>query len=114
MYSSAFVDQVGERFLRAELLRKVGRTEEALRWYEAVGLGGKYAISELPYLGPCHLARAEIHAFRGETKKAIEHYRQFVELWSNSDPELHPAVTNAIRQLKLLRDSQGDRSNTTR
>ncbi|HEV2129500.1 MAG TPA: hypothetical protein VGR27_00265, partial [Longimicrobiaceae bacterium] len=86
-----------ERFLYAELLRTVGRDEEALRWYatfpDATG-------ADLIYLAPSHLRRAEIHERRGEREKATEHYRRFIELWQDADPELQPLVSRARQRLE--------------
>ena len=38
----------------------------------------------------------------GNTVKAIENYRAFIELWKNADPELQPRVTDAKRRLARL------------
>ena len=38
----------------------------------------------------------------GNTAKAIENYRAFIELWKNADPELQPRVADAKRRLARL------------
>jgi len=38
----------------------------------------------------------------GNMPKAIEHYRAFIELWKNADPELQPRVADAKRRLARL------------
>ena len=38
----------------------------------------------------------------GNTEKAIENYRAFIELWKNADPELQPRVADAKRRLARL------------
>ncbi len=85
-----------ERYLRAELLAALGREEEALRWYASFPAPSAYDVY---YLAPSHLRRAEIHERRGERQRAAEHYRRFVELWGNADPELQPLVREARRRL---------------
>jgi tetratricopeptide (TPR) repeat protein len=88
-----------ERFLRAELLRDLGRDDEALRWYATQG---QSTIPDLIYLAPAHLRQAEIHERRGDRAEAVADYRRFVELWSECDPELRPLVEDARRHLARL------------
>jgi tetratricopeptide (TPR) repeat protein len=44
----------------------------------------------------------ELYEARGNTAKAVEHYRAFVELWKNADPELQPRVAVVRERLKVL------------
>jgi hypothetical protein len=39
---------------------------------------------------------------RGDTANAVLHYREFVEFWTNADPELQPRVAAARERLKQL------------
>jgi hypothetical protein len=39
---------------------------------------------------------------KGDTAKAVEQYRAFIDLWKNADPELQPRVTEIRRQLAQL------------
>jgi hypothetical protein len=39
---------------------------------------------------------------RGDTAKAIEHYRDFIDLWKDADPVLQPRVKAARDRLRLL------------
>ncbi len=56
-------------------------------------------LSQLPFA----LRRlAELEEARGDTEAAIEHYRQFLDLWSDPDPELRDQVTLAQRALEEL------------
>jgi DNA-binding SARP family transcriptional activator/TolB-like protein len=96
-----FYAQVLERWLRAEALHRLGRYEEALRWYRAVVQNSVY---ELPYLAPSHLRRAEIHDRLGNHEAAAGHYAQFVELWRDCDAELQPLVVDATTRLAELRE----------
>jgi tetratricopeptide (TPR) repeat protein len=58
---------------------------------------------DVVYLAPSHLRRGEIYERLGEPDTAVEHYRRFIELWENCDPELRPHVEEAERKLARLR-----------
>lgn len=88
-----------ERWLRAELLAETGRGAEALRWY---GTFPDPIARDLPYLAPSHLRRARIHDAAGEAEEAAWHYRRFVELWADADPELQPEVERALARAVAL------------
>ncbi|MGI9076944.1 MAG: tetratricopeptide repeat protein [Gemmatimonadaceae bacterium] len=88
-----------DRFVLAELLYARGRFDEALGWYESIA---DISFQQLPYLGPAELRQAEIHERRGDRARAIRHYKQFVSLWKDCDPELRPLVTDAERRLARL------------
>jgi hypothetical protein len=49
-------------------------------------------------------AQAPGRVVRGEgaTRKAIEHYRTFIDLWKNADPVLQPKVTDAKQRVAAL------------
>jgi tetratricopeptide (TPR) repeat protein len=91
--------QVSERFVRAELLRSLGRLPEALEWYASLVETSPF---ELPYLAIAHLRRAEIYDELDQPDRAAEHYARFVELWSDADPELQPQVAAARARLEEL------------
>jgi len=44
----------------------------------------------------------QLYEAMGNTAKAIENYRAFIELWKNADPELQPRVADAKRRLSRL------------
>lgn len=88
-----------ERWLRAELLRELGRGQEALRIYTSFPDPAGY---DLMYLAPSHLRRAEILERMGQRQEATRHYARFVQLWKNADPELQSQVGDAARKLALL------------
>jgi DNA-binding SARP family transcriptional activator/TolB-like protein len=89
-----------ERMLRADLLRALGRDDEALAWYATVDedLGAGIA-----WLAPSYLARAEIYDRRGDRAHAAWHYARFVDLWRNADPVSQPSVRQARERLAALR-----------
>lgn len=90
---------VGGKLGAPQLLRELGRDEEALRWYASFPDPSVY---DLMFLAPAQLRRAEIHDRRGERPQAAEHYRRFLELWQDADPELQPLVTQARQRLEGL------------
>jgi DNA-binding SARP family transcriptional activator/TolB-like protein len=90
-----------ERWLRAELLREAGRVAEALRWY---GTFPDPLARDLAYLAPSHLRRGEIHDMLGDSEHATFHYRRFVELWADADPELQPQVERVRKRILALSD----------
>jgi tetratricopeptide (TPR) repeat protein len=101
MHTSAFTNHVLERFLRAEALNVLGRHEEALRWYQSVGLW-THSESGLPFVAPSHLRRAEIYERLGDNAQAVEHYTRFLDLWKDADPELQPTVRDVKQRLAKL------------
>jgi tetratricopeptide (TPR) repeat protein len=87
------------RHLRVLMLGAQRNHREALRWIETSFQG---APSEMVYLAPMHLQRAEIYEGLGEREKAVEHYRRFVALWRDCDPALRPVVEGAKAELARL------------
>lgn len=71
-----------ERFMRAELLRAVGRTDEAIGWYR-----GQLEASmvEAIYVAPSYLRSAQLLAAEGDTT-ARAHERWYRYVWSEADP----------------------------
>jgi len=49
-----------------------------------------------------HERLGQLYEQMGNMPKAIEHYRAFIELWKNADPELQPRVADAKRRLARL------------
>jgi tetratricopeptide (TPR) repeat protein len=93
------VAEASDRFLRAELLRQLGRTEEAIGWYASIAQRSSY---ELVYLAPAQLRLGQIYDRLGDSEEAVKHYRRFRELWRTPDPELRPIVTQVDRRMKAL------------
>jgi len=48
---------------------------------------------------------AKLYDARGDTARAVQHYRWFVELWKNADPELQPRVAEARRRIVRVGNS---------
>ena len=86
--------------MRAELLRRLWRGEEALGWYESLPTITPFG---LVYLAISHFRRGEIYESLGQEEQAVEHYSRFIELWRDCDPELQPLVEDAKEKLSELR-----------
>ena len=99
-FRSAFFSRAYERYLRAELLRAVGRDQDALPWYTSLEESMLY---DRVYLAPSHMRRAEIYEKLGDREKAAFHYSRFVELWKDCDEELRPQVGEVERRLRSLK-----------
>jgi eukaryotic-like serine/threonine-protein kinase len=97
--ASVFASEAYDRYFRAELLERLGREDEALGWYGSIAERAAY---ELVYLAPAQLRQAEIYARRGQKDPAARHYRRFIELWGEADPELQPLVKEAREKLARL------------
>lgn len=89
-----------ERFLRADLLAKAGRDEEALAWLETSEV--MLSLYEDVYLAPVLLRTAEIHDRRGDRARAAEYYTRFTRLWQDCDAEFRPLLARAHARLKQL------------
>ena len=51
----------------------------------------------------------QLYEGMGNTAKAVENYRAFIELWKNADPELQPRVADAKRRVARLTQSEQPR-----
>ena len=54
------------------------------------------------FLPGVHKRLAELYDASGERDNALRHYRTFIELWKDADPELQPQVTNARQRVAAL------------
>jgi tetratricopeptide (TPR) repeat protein len=97
--ASVFVAEAYDRYFRAELLEQLERDDEALGWFRSIAERAAY---ELVYLAPSQLRQAGIYDRRGDRSQAARHYRRFIELWREADPELQPTVTEARDRLAAL------------
>jgi DNA-binding SARP family transcriptional activator/TolB-like protein len=91
-----FAAEAGDRYLRAHLLQRLGRLDEALSWYRSIAERASY---ELVFLAPAELHQAEIYRQRGDTALAASHFRRFASLWGQADPELRAAVSKGETRL---------------
>jgi len=52
----------------------------------------------------------QLYESMGNTEKAVENYRKFIDLWKNADPELQPRVADARKRLARLTPVESPRS----
>ena len=83
-------------FLRAEVLRALGRQREAEAWYAAT-IEGWVALA-----AAAHYRLAEIHDQSGKRAEALANYARFIELWREPDDELRPYIERAQMRLRAL------------
>jgi tetratricopeptide (TPR) repeat protein len=93
------VVEVDDRYLRAELLARLGRDEEAAGWYGSIAERASY---ELVYLAPAQFRLAQIHDRQGDDAKALAYYQRFLRLWHEAEQEFHPFVVEARRRVTEL------------
>lgn len=93
---SSFHSQAHGRFLRAELLRQLGRDREALRWYSTFE---HVSPHDLIFLGPALRRQGELLERLGRRDQAVERYQRFLDLWSDCDPELQAVWVDVDAQL---------------
>jgi tetratricopeptide (TPR) repeat protein len=64
---------------------------------------GLYQIfNDASELAPTYRRLGELYEERGNRERAIEHYNNFVELWSDADPELRQAVEDVKGRIARL------------
>jgi tetratricopeptide (TPR) repeat protein len=56
-----------------------------------------------------HERLGQLYESMGNTEKAIDHYRAFIELWKNADAELQPRVADARARLARLSSAEKPR-----
>ncbi|MEO8194935.1 MAG: BTAD domain-containing putative transcriptional regulator [Gemmatimonadales bacterium] len=89
-----------ERFLRAELLRELGRTGEALRWYATFPDPAGY---DLWFLGIATTHLADSYGVLRNPSAAKEYYLRVARLWSEADPVLQPVRGRIVQQVKTIK-----------
>ena len=55
-----------------------------------------------PFRPVVHQRLGELYEAKGERERALEHYRAFLDLWKDADPELQPRVTDARQHVAAL------------
>jgi tetratricopeptide (TPR) repeat protein len=87
---------------------EAGMADSALAQYETykrTPMGRRPMQGPDMYLGaPGYEKLAQLYEQKGDSAKAAEYYRIFIDLWKTADPELQPRVAEARRRLtKLVR-----------
>ena len=94
-----FYGEEPARYLRAEVLHRIGRDREALDWVE---FGFADTPAELAYLAPLHRLQGELNERLGDSQRAGEQYQRFLRLWDRCDPSLEPLVAETKSRLTRL------------
>jgi tetratricopeptide (TPR) repeat protein len=93
-------------FNLARAFDAAGQADSATVMYERY-LSTPYWNRLLPDLDPVRVPAirerlGQIYEAKGNTEKAAENYRAFIELWKNADAELQPRVAEARKRLAKL------------
>jgi hypothetical protein len=75
---SVYYARTRERFLRAQLLERAGRLDEAYDWYAGVS---HTARLDYIYLAASHQARGRIRERQGDARGAAAHYARAKAIW---------------------------------
>ena len=93
-------------FSLARAYDAAGTLDSAIANYEKY-LATPYWLKYIPPLDPVRVPMirerlGQLYEAKGDAAKAAEHYRAFIDLWKNADPELQPRVAEARRRLAKL------------
>jgi hypothetical protein len=88
-----------ERFLRAQLLDTLGRSDEALRWYATFPDPNAYDFMFLP---SAVLRRAQLLERLGRRAEAAAEYARFARLWETADAPLRATARDAAARGEKL------------
>ena len=107
-YDGAPADECGA-CLALDLARAydaAGKPDSAAVLFEKY-LATPYWLKAEPDVDPVRLPAirerlGQLYESLGNTEKAAEEYRAFIELWKNADPELQPRVADARQRLERL------------
>ena len=97
--ASPFYSGTYDRFLRASLLERAGRNEDALGWYAAIAERSPW---ELPFAAPAALRAAAIHEQAGRSADAGRWYRRAAHLWRDCDEPLRALQRDAADRAEAL------------
>ncbi len=100
IWQAMFYQHSEDRFLRGEIYNRLGRLEDARRWYAVID--GSYPYYRYDYTGLAYLRLAEVHERLGDHEQARFQYQRFIDLWRDCDPELRPMVEEARRAIERL------------
>ncbi|HKP28858.1 MAG TPA: hypothetical protein VJU15_05630, partial [Gemmatimonadales bacterium] len=91
-------------------LGEIGQAFDAMQQPDSA-IAAYEALATTPELGPAGrdftMPRAyrrlgELYESKGDTKKAIEWYGKFVDLWKDADPEMQPKVADVRKRIAEL------------
>ena len=107
-YDGAPADECGAClfFNLARAYDAAGRPDSAVMYFEKY-LATPYYLKAEPDADPIRLPAirerlGQLYESMGNTERAAEEYRAFIDLWKNADPELQPRVADARQRLAKL------------
>jgi len=87
----------------ARAFDRAGKADSAIAYYAAYFANpARNRENDATNLAGSHERLGQLYEAKGQNDKAAEHYRKFIELWKNADPELQLRVTAAKDRLKKL------------
>ncbi len=88
-----------------------GEIDSAIVYYERYvnAPWGYRLFMDYLELPAAHQRLGELYEQRGNRQQALEHYRKFVDLWSDSDPGLQPQVREVKQRMASLAGEGGPR-----
>ncbi|MEO8226833.1 MAG: protein kinase [Gemmatimonadota bacterium] len=102
---------IPDRFAWIQIARAhelAGRLDSAVVYYEKfLGTADATDFIDARWRAPAHRWLGELYASRGDTRRAIEQFTKFVELWAKAEPELQPQVKEVQARLAALRAKVG-------
>jgi serine/threonine-protein kinase len=98
------VVEADDRYLRAELLLRLGRSREAAGWYGSMAQRFSY---ELVYLAPAQYRLGQIADHSGDFASAVRYYREFLGLWREAELGA-PFVAEAAARIGELQREGAD------
>jgi tetratricopeptide (TPR) repeat protein/tRNA A-37 threonylcarbamoyl transferase component Bud32 len=81
-----------------------GRTDSAIGYFERfLATPDPVPFTDARWRAPTHRQLGELYEGKGDTRRALEQYVRFTELWGEADPELQPQVRDVRARLARLR-----------
>lgn len=85
-----------------------GQSDSAIVWYEKyLGTRTEIPFEDARWKAASHRWLGELYEAKADTRRAIDQYEHYVELWSNAEPELQPQVAEVRARLQRLRGQVG-------
>ncbi len=96
------------RVLLGQAYDQAGRTDSAVAYFEQfAALKDPDMDLSAQWLPGTYKRLGELYEAKGNSAKALENYRKFVELWKNAEPELQPQVKLVRERMAKLSPVEG-------